>query len=103
VASTRVHVIVFLRAPDGDRSVIERTYRQISWAREEIAGLLRSELLSDTEDPDGFALLSEWESLAAFREWQLGPDHRDNPSALRPYQDRSRGKHYMVYEVSSGA
>jgi heme-degrading monooxygenase HmoA len=102
VASTRVHVIVYLRAPDGDQSVIERTYEQISWAREEIAGLLRSELLHDTEDAGGFALWSEWESLAAFREWQLGPDHRDNPSALRPYQDRSRGKHYMVYEVSPG-
>jgi heme-degrading monooxygenase HmoA len=95
----KVLVVVYLSAPDGDVTVVEQAYRQTSWHTSGIDGLMRSELLHDVDAPGCLMVTSEWESMAAFRAWQAGPDHA-KPSALRPYQDRSRGKHYVVYEVS---
>ncbi|MZD07210.1 antibiotic biosynthesis monooxygenase [Streptomyces sp. SID5785] len=98
----RVRVVVYLRADDDGPDALERAYREISWVRPgAVPGLLCSELLRDVDRPAEFALHSEWESLEAYRTWQFGPDHKDNPSALRPFQDRSRGRHYAVYGVSS--
>ncbi|WP_067563162.1 antibiotic biosynthesis monooxygenase family protein [Nocardia acidivorans] len=94
-----VFVIVYLRAPRGDRRAVRAAYRRISWVNEAVPGLLRAELLTDEADPDRMALLSEWVDLPAFRAWQSGPDHEGGKknSALRDYQDRSHGPHYVVY------
>ena len=94
-------MVVYLKAPGGDSSVIEEAYRQISWSTGEIPGLLRSELLRDVDEPDRFALFGEWDSLESYRTWQFSPDHVDKPSALRPYQDRDNGRHYVVYGMSA--
>jgi heme-degrading monooxygenase HmoA len=94
----RATVIVFLReeAP----GEVARAYRETSWVTEPIPGLLSTDLVRETEDPARYLLLSRWTDLAAFRAWQSGPDHAGGAktSPLRPYQDRSRGKHYLVYE-----
>ncbi|GGY11311.1 antibiotic biosynthesis monooxygenase family protein [Streptomyces anandii] len=102
-ATERVRVVVYLRAPEDGAEPLEQAYREISWVRrpEAVPGLLRSELLRDVDRPGEFALHGEWESLDAYRAWQFGPDHKDNPSALRPFQDRSRGRHYAVYGIAS--
>ncbi|CAM5680739.1 hypothetical protein SAVIM338S_07322 [Streptomyces avidinii] len=110
MSDERVRVVIYLRAPEGEAEQLEKTYREISWVRGEggsegggtaIAGLVRSELLRDVDRPGEYLLHSEWETLEAYRTWQFGPDHKDNPSALRPYQDRSRGRHYAVYGITS--
>ncbi|WP_371671436.1 antibiotic biosynthesis monooxygenase [Streptomyces sp. NBC_00289] len=98
----RIRVVVYLRAPEDGTEPLERAYREISWVRPDtVPGLLRSELLRDVDRPDEFVLHGEWESLEAYRTWQFGPDHKDNPSALRSFQDRSRGRHYAVYGIAS--
>ena len=101
-STERIRVVIYLRAPEEGTGPLEEAYREISWVRPgAIPGLLRSELLRDVDRPGEFVLHGEWESLEAYRTWQFGPDHKDNPSALRPYQDRSRGRHYAVYGIAS--
>lgn len=106
MSGERIRVVIYLRAPEGEAEQLEKTYREISWVRGEgegtaIAGLIRSELLRDVDRPGEYLLHSEWETLEDYRTWQFGPDHKDNPSALRIYQDRSRGRHYAVYGITS--
>jgi heme-degrading monooxygenase HmoA len=98
--SRRARVIVWHRVPSGGPAELEAAYHAIS---EELActpGLLGNELLRSVHEPDRFAVLSEWESLGAFRTWEQGPLHRSYTSPLRPYQDRRRpGGHYEILEV----
>lgn len=99
--SRRVRVVIHLREPAGGGAVVEDTYRTITWVRGDTPGLVRTELLRDLDEDDRYLLLTEWESEQDFRSWQNGPDHKDNPSALRDFQDRERGRHWAVYEVRS--
>lgn len=103
MSTERIRVVVYLRAPEEGAEPLEQAYREISWVRPgtTIPGLLRSELLRDVDRPGEYVLHGEWENLEAYRTWQFGPDHKDNPSALRPFQDRSRGRHYAVYGIAS--
>lgn len=98
----RARVLIYYRAPSDDPDVIERSYRETSRALANTPGLLRNELLRDAAEPDSYVILSEWESLAAFRQWEEGPTHRGRTSPMRPYQDRGgRSKHYGIYEVTA--
>ena len=106
MSGERIRVVIYLRAPDGRFEQLEHAYREISWVRGDaqgsaIEGLIRSELLKDVDREGEYVLHGEWESLEAYRTWQFGPDHAGNPSALRDYQDRSRGRHYAVYAITS--
>jgi heme oxygenase (mycobilin-producing) len=95
-----VRVLIFYRAPDGDSEVIEKSYHAVSQALASTSGLLRNELLRDLRDEAGYVVLSEWESVTAFQEWEAGPTHRGNTSPMRSYQDRdNHTNHYGVYEV----
>ena len=91
-------VILFLR--EDTPGEVARAYQDTSWVTEAIPGLLSTDLVREAEDPARYLLMSQWSDLAAFRAWQTGPDHAGGakPSPLRPYQDRSRGQHYLVYE-----
>jgi heme oxygenase (mycobilin-producing) len=96
----RARVLIFYRAPSGEPEVIEKAYHEASLALENTPGLLRNELLHDQLDPAAFAVLSEWESLAGFQEWETGPTHKGNTGPLRPYQDRENHvRHYGIYAV----
>jgi heme-degrading monooxygenase HmoA len=96
----RARVLIFYRAPSDDPDVIQKSYHATSQALAATPGLLRNELLCDVTDGIGYAVLSEWESLAAFQQWETGPTHRGNTSPMRPYQDReNHKKHYGIYEV----
>lgn len=98
----RARVLIYYRAPSDDPDVIERGYHETSDALADTPGLLRNELLRDVTDPASFVVLSEWESLEAFKEWEVGPHHRGNTSPLRPYQDReNHTRHYGIYQVTA--
>lgn len=98
---SRVRILVHLRAPEGDQESLRAAYAEIGWTPGGIPGLLTSELLQDVDRPGDYALLGEWEDLESYRAWQLGPEHVDKPSALRPFQDRSRGRHYALYRIEA--
>ena len=98
----RVRVIVWHRAADADRDSLEAAYDTISRDLAGTPGLLGNELLRDTQQPERFAVLSEWETLSAFQVWERGSRHRDTTSPLRPYQDVDRADgHFGVYEVTA--
>lgn len=100
VPAGRVRVLIFYRAPSDDPEVIEKAYHAVSQVLDQTPGLLNNELLREVTDQAGYVVLSEWESLAAFQEWETGASHRGNTSPMRPYQDRENHiKHYGIYEV----
>lgn len=95
-------VLIFYRAPEDDPDAVERGYHEVSPEMKGTPGLTRNELLQDVGDPRSYVVWSEWESLAAFQEWESGPHHRGRTSPLRPYQDRDgERRHYGVYEVKA--
>ncbi len=93
--SGRARVMVRLAVGDGQESRVQEAYRRISSRLHETPGLLANELLRDPDDPSHYVVLSEWESLAAFRTWEDGPVHKDMTSPLRQFV---RGA--TVYEVA---
>lgn len=95
-----VRVVIYLREPADAPGAVATAYQEIDWVNDPAKGLRYSELLRDAEDQHDFVLHSEWDHLDAFRAWQNGPQHQSRPSALRPFQDRSRGRHYVVYQVA---
>lgn len=97
--SRRVRVLLYLR--DDDPDGITRAYHRVSRALSGIEGLLGNELLRSAHDPCEFAVLSEWESMAAFQAWERRAEHRHMTAPLRPYQDRTRGVVFAVYAVEA--
>jgi len=83
----RVRVILYAVAPDDDPEGVRRAYDTISTRLRGTPGLLGNELLRDAHAPGRFAVLSEWESLTAFRAWEDGSEHREATAPLRPHQD----------------
>jgi heme oxygenase (mycobilin-producing) len=100
--SGRVRVLLHLRtSPDGIQAV-ENGYHAISNVLAGTPGLLGNELLRDVSDPGRLVVLSEWETLAAFRAWEKGSAHRQTTSPLRDFQDGDLGdRRYGIYEVTA--
>jgi heme-degrading monooxygenase HmoA len=93
-----VRVLVWYRTSEHER--ISRAYRQVTVALAGTAGLIRSELIRSVTDPDSYAILSEWQSLAALRAWESGAGH-GTPAPLRAFSDRARpGGGFGIYQVS---
>jgi heme-degrading monooxygenase HmoA len=99
-AAPRVQVMIFAASPDGP-DAITQAYHGISRDLDGTPGLLRNALLERVDRPGSFVVLSEWESLDAFRAWEDGPAHRTTTSPLRPYQDHSRGESFGIYSVAA--
>ncbi|MFJ5225028.1 antibiotic biosynthesis monooxygenase family protein [Streptomyces sp. NPDC088400] len=97
--TARARVLLWHRAPAGDPGAVERAYEQISRNLSGTPGLRGNELLRSAGDPGSLVVMSEWESLAAFRAWEETARHRPSTSPLRPYQDRGRDRFFEVYEV----
>lgn len=97
----RVRVLVYAAAPDAGETAVTRAYHAISRDLDGTPGLLGNELLRSLHDPNGFVVMSEWESIEAFRSWETGAAHRDTTAPLRPYQDTRAGASFGVYEVAA--
>jgi heme oxygenase (mycobilin-producing) len=95
-----VQVLLFAAgAPDDD--AVTGIYHDISRKLAGTPGLLGNRLLARADGSGRFVVVSEWESLAAFRAWEDGPDHRGVTAPLRPYHDRSMGAAFGVYQVTA--
>jgi heme-degrading monooxygenase HmoA len=96
----RVRVLVWLRT--AAHQDVTDTYRLTSRELAGTAGLLGSELIRSLQDPASYAVVSEWESMDAFRAWEGGPAHRGSTAPMRPFQDTGRpGGSYGVYEITA--
>ncbi|AWK08777.1 antibiotic biosynthesis monooxygenase [Streptomyces spongiicola] len=100
-APGRVRVLLYLRASQQDVPAVEEAYHRISRDLAGTPGLLGNELLREVTDRGAYAVLSEWESMAAFRGWEAGSAHRGTTSPLRPYQDSERRSPFALFEVGA--
>lgn len=99
--SPRARVLVWYRAPQHDPAAIERAYEEVSRELAGTPGLLGNELLRSGDGSGRMLVMSEWESLDAFRTWEEGVHHRGATSPLRPYQDRGREQVFEIFEVAA--
>ena len=72
-----------------DKEIFEATFERVS--REvvgSIKGIIRDELIGDSNDPSAYIMLSEWESKDAWATWQRATSTQEN--STRPSRS-SRG------------
>ncbi|CAL9594513.1 heme-degrading monooxygenase HmoA [Streptomyces glaucescens] len=97
-----VRVVVYQAAYDEEQlAAVRAAYHEVSERLAGAPGMLGNELLRSPHDPTALAVLSRWESLAAFRAWEAGPDHRQDTAPLRPFRDDRGGAPFAVYEVDA--
>jgi len=98
--SARVRVVIWYRCPGGAGEIVG-TFGHIARKLHGTPGLLRSELLQAHGETDSVAVMSEWESLEAFRSWETGSNHRGTTAPLRMYHDHRRDRPFEIYEVAA--
>jgi heme oxygenase (mycobilin-producing) len=96
----RVRVVIWYRCPGGTDEIVG-IFGRIAGRLNGTPGLLNSELLQSYGESDSVAVMSEWESLEAFRTWESGANHRGTTAPLRMYQDRRRDRPFEIYEVAA--
>jgi len=97
--SGRVRVLLWHRAPaEGDEPVLA-AYHAISLRLRGTPGLLANELLRDPSAKDRYVVISEWETMDAFRAWEQGPQHKGTTEPLRPFRDRDLAQPFEILEV----
>lgn len=94
----RVRVALYLNEPENDRGSIETAYHQISTTLRGRTGLRGNELLRSLRDPGRYAVLSEWDDIPTYREWERSPEHLPTTSPLARYHDKGLGI-FGSYEV----
>lgn len=96
-----VRVLLFAAESEADEGAVADAYHQISRRLAGTAGLRRNALLRQADAPRRYVVLSEWDSMDAFRRWETGAQHREATAPLRPYQDRGMGAGFGVYTVAA--
>ncbi|MFE9253823.1 antibiotic biosynthesis monooxygenase family protein [Streptomyces sp. NPDC006879] len=100
--SGEVLVLVHQAAYDEEQlTAVREAYHLVSKRLAAVPGMLGNELLRSPHDPTALAVVSRWESLAAFRTWEAGADHRQDTAPLRPYRDTRTSSPFAVYEVEA--
>lgn len=94
-----VRVLVYHFTEQGD--AVHAAYHAVSKEMAQVPGMLGNELLHSLLEPNSFVVLSRWQDLQSFQEWEQGARHRDSTAALRPYQDARMAKPFAVLEVSA--
>ncbi len=81
------HVLVFGRLHRlEEKEAFEAAFKQISkTVLNSVRGILRDELINDSNDPHGYILLSEWEDKDAWATWQRAPLHEEQVGLLKQY------------------
>lgn len=87
------------RATADEMPSLVDAYHRVSRELAGTAGLIGNELLHAPMDPECVVVMSEWESLDAFGEWERGAAHRGTTAPLRRYQDRDRASPFDVLAV----
>lgn len=97
----RVRAVVWYRAAADEEDALNAVFAEVAGRLRGTPGLVRLELLRSTADPDGFAVMGEWESMEVFREWERRTEHAPTRE-LRPYLHRDRkGGHWDLLQVEA--
>jgi heme-degrading monooxygenase HmoA len=97
-----VRVLVYQAAYDDEQlAAVRDAYHRVSERMAGVPGLLGNELLRSPADPTALAVMSRWESMTAFLDWERGTDHRRDTAPLRPYRDTRTSVPFALYEVEA--
>ncbi|WP_107090883.1 antibiotic biosynthesis monooxygenase family protein [Streptomyces sp. NRRL WC-3618] len=100
--TAEVRVMVYQAAYDEEQLAAVRTaYHLVSKRLAGVPGMLGNELLRSPADPTALAVVSRWESMAAFLLWEQGDGHRGDTAPLRPFRDTRVAAPFAVYEVDA--
>lgn len=80
-----IRVMVFASIIPGQQAEFEAAFAEVTRKVKGTAGHIKDELLRRDDDPNGYILLSEWESKEAFLAWEDAPIHRQTTTPMRPY------------------
>jgi heme oxygenase (mycobilin-producing) len=100
-APATVRVLLYVADPRDAPGAVESAYHRVSRALDGTPGLVGNALLRAVDDPAAYAVLSEWTDLAAFREWEQGPGHRDTTASLRSLQNPAGAASFRIYQVAA--
>lgn len=97
-----VRVLVYQAAHDEEQlAAVRDAYHLVSKRLSGVPGMLGNELLRSPGDPTALVVVSRWESMAAFRVWEEGADHREDTAPLRPFRDTRTSAPFALYEVDA--
>lgn len=92
-----VRIMVFAKIKPGEGEAFEAAYKEVTSKVKGTPGHIRDEILKDTDDPESYILLAEWESRERFLEWETDPIHMATTTPMRPYWAGRVERH--IYEV----
>lgn len=69
-----------------DKEAFEAAFEQVSrTVVNNVKGILRDELIHDSNDPYAYIMLSEWEDKNAWATWQSAPIHETQVGGMQQY------------------
>ncbi len=69
-----------------DKGAFEAAFERVSkTVVNTVDGIVRDELIHDSNDPYSYMMVSEWESKDAWAEWQRAPIHEEQVGILQQY------------------
>lgn len=69
-----------------DKEAFEAAFYQVSrTVITNAPGILRDELIHDSDDPYAYIMLSAWENKEAWAAWQQAPVHEEQVGGMRRY------------------
>jgi heme-degrading monooxygenase HmoA len=91
-------VFVLRLKPDMQDQFLE-AYKSIRYeVARGVKGHIVDQVCRSPEDPDGWLITSEWESLEDFLEWERTEEHRELARPLRECFAEARSLKYVVVE-----
>lgn len=69
-----------------DKEAFEKAFEQVSrTVVGSVKGIIRDELIHDSNDPHAYIMLSEWENKDAWANWQQAPIHEEQVGGMQQY------------------
>src|SRR5947209_6305360 len=69
-----------------DKETFETIFEQVSRTiMQDVKGIVRDELIRDTNDPYTYIMLSEWEDKDAWARWQCTATHVEQVGSIQQY------------------
>ncbi len=80
-----------------EKEAFEAAFAQVSrTVLGSVDGILRDELINDTNDPYAYILMSVWQDKEAWAKWQRAPIHEEQVGLLQRYW---KGQGVKVYHT----
>jgi heme-degrading monooxygenase HmoA len=99
-----VRATLYMKVKDGRGADFEREWRAIAERVRTVPGNMRQALTRDPEDPDSFVVTSDWNTRAAFSQFETSPEQDDLTAPLRDLRASARMTvHELVVQIEGEA